>query len=269
MCSSDLLVLPLPTPLHRLLARRAEGRWFAGATAVIGTSDAYCASVLADHPTVPSGNVHRVYNGYDRDGMPGAPRSPATGGQFVITYTGVLDVHRHPGPFLEAARALVEEEKALSAALRIRFVGTRKPGVRDAALVAGLAGNVRLIDHVSHDECVSLQDESDVLLLIHPYPRVGDLVISGKAFDYIAAGVPVLMLSSPCECADIVYRSGMGIVVTPTDVAQIRAALKRMWECKRDGRPTGLAMDRDYVMQFRRATQMKQIAEILDSVVAR
>jgi glycosyltransferase involved in cell wall biosynthesis len=265
----NTLVHPLPTPLHRLLARRTEARWFGGAAAIIGTSDAYCASVLDDHPSVPRGHVHRVYNGYDTEGPAEVPPTPASSGDFVVTYTGVLDVHRNPKPFLDAARAIVAEASPLSVALNIRFVGTRKPGVREADLLAGLDGHISLVGHVPPSECATLQAQSDVLVLIHPYPRGGDLVISGKAFDYIASGVPILMLSEPCECADIVARSGMGIVAPPTDVAQIKAALKRLWECKRDGRPTGLSMDRDYVMQFQRAAQVRQIAGILDSVAAR
>ena len=257
----------MPTAWHRRLAFRMEDGWLAESAATIVTSAAYREQLARDHPGVSSEAVSVVYNGFEelreRDGA-------AEGSDvFGITYCGVIDPFRDPRPVFQAVRALADEDPSFARAVGLKFIGTCKIDMPAIAEETGVREFVQTVGQVPYAASVSAMRQADLLLNINYYVRGGMLEIPAKTFDYIAAGVPILMLSNPCECADIVSRSGTGVIVPPTDVVQIKAALKRLWECKRDGRPTGLATDRPYVMQFHRPAQMKQIAAILDSVVAR
>ena len=258
----------MPTAWHRRQAFRMEDSWLTECAAAVVTTDTYREQLTRDHPSAPAEALSVVYNGFEKLREGDDAKAVLRDG-FRITYCGVIDPFRDPRPLFQAVRALADEDASFARAVRLEFVGTCKVDVLTIAAETGVRELVETRGQVPYGASVDAMRQADLLLNINYYVRGGTLEIPAKTFDYIAAGVPILMLSNPCECADIVTRSGMGVIVPPTDVAQIKTALKRLWECKRDGRPTGLAIDREYVLQFHRPAQVKQIAEILDSVVAR
>jgi glycosyltransferase involved in cell wall biosynthesis len=75
-----------------------------------------------------------------------------------------------------------------------------------------------------------LQRDSEALLLLVPDAGGrGKGVLSGKVYEYIAAGRPILAVVPPDgAAAALVRETGAGVVVAPDDVEGIRAALVDM-----------------------------------------
>ena len=66
-----------------------------------------------------------------------------------------------------------------------------------------------------------------LLLLIPDAGGRGKGVLSGKVFEYIAAGRPVLAAVPPDgAAADLIRETGAGVVVAPDDVDGLRRALE-------------------------------------------
>ena len=98
------------------------------------------------------------------------------------------------------------------------------------------------MDHVGvldREGVVALQRAADVLVLI---TSRDSSEASGKLFEYLAAGRPILALAEGNEAERIVRETRTGIVVTPEDLDAIAAALRRAasGELARDYAPRGI-----------------------------
>ena len=87
---------------------------------------------------------------------------------------------------------------------------------------------VKIAGYVSRKESLVYIQNADVLLMIiGRVPRAGAFVygISGKIYDYAAAGKPVLTISEPGFTAEMAQRLDLGPVVHPDDTQGIKSAL--------------------------------------------
>jgi glycosyltransferase involved in cell wall biosynthesis len=101
----------------------------------------------------------------------------------------------------------------------------------------GLGDRLELIDYLPRSESLRLQRDSEALLLLVPdADGRGRGVLSGKVFEYIAAGRPILAVVPPDgAAAELIRETGVGVVVAPDDVDGIRAALVDLHARFRDG----------------------------------
>jgi glycosyltransferase involved in cell wall biosynthesis len=164
------------------------------------------------------GPVRVISNGCDFDDFAGLEYRPAD--RFRITHTGSFFGKRDPKPFLQAFHDADLDAVA-------RFVGDFRSSDREWADSLGLGDRLELVDYLPRAESLRLQRDSEALLLLVPDAGGrGKGVLSGKVFEYIAAGRPILAVVPPDgAAADLVRETGSGVVVAPDDVDGIRAAL--------------------------------------------
>jgi glycosyltransferase involved in cell wall biosynthesis len=167
------------------------------------------------------GRIEVIGNGVDFDDV--AELSYTPGKRFRITHTGSFFGGRLAQPFLEALAASDLDIVA-------RFVGDFRPSEREWALAHGLRDRIEVVPHATHRESLALQSESDALLLLLPDrgPRGLD-VPSGKLFEYLASGRPILAaVPSEGAAAQLIRGADAGIVVAPDDPDAIREGLARL-----------------------------------------
>ena len=98
---------------------------------------------------------------------------------------------------------------------------------REWADSLGLGDRLELVDYLPRGESLRYQRDSEALLLLVPDAGGrGKGVLSGKVFEYLAAGRPILAAVPPDgAAAELIRETGAGVVVAPDDVDAIRAAL--------------------------------------------
>jgi hypothetical protein len=69
-----------------------------------------------------------------------------------------------------------------------------------------------LVPRVSRSESLQEMVSASALLLVQPVTTVS---VPGKAYEYLAAGRPVLALAEEGETADLVRASGIGVSIRP------------------------------------------------------
>ncbi len=233
----------------RLVARYAD--------AVSCVSDAIADEVRA---LAPRGVVRTIANGCDFDDFAGLEYRPAA--RFRITHTGSFFGKRDPRPFLQALH-----DSGLDAVAR--FVGDFRASDLEWAQSLGLGDRLQLVGYAPHGESLRLQRDSEALLLLIPEAGGrGKGVLSGKVFEYLAGGRPILAVVPPDGAAARLIRdTGAGVVVAPDDVAGIREALESLHARYRDGGLPAVELSESVRRHLSRQARVEETAGLLREVV--
>jgi glycosyltransferase involved in cell wall biosynthesis len=235
--------------LGKLVARYADG--------VSTVSDA-----IADEMRElgVQGIVRTIANGCDFDDFVGLEYQP--GERFRITHAGSFFGRRDPRPFLQA---LHDSELDVLA----RFVGDFRAADQDWAESLGLGDRLQLLGYRTRAEALRLQRDSEALLLLVPEADGrGKGVLSGKVFEYLAAGRPILAVVPPDGAAAALIReTGTGVVVSPDDVAAIRGALVTLYRQFRAGGLPSIDLAEDVRARLSREARVEGMADLLRAIV--
>ena len=159
--------------------------------------------------------------------------------KFTITYTGRLyRGRRDPSELFKALRLLQQEDESLVGNLEVRFVGFDSRDVVGTLVEEhSLGDTVKFLQQVPFEESVRLQKESTVLLLLSWNDPRDEGTYSGKLFEYLGAGRPILATSvyEGGSIPKLLSETGSGI--TANDAATIKGILK-VWllEFQQEGR---------------------------------
>ena len=232
----------------KLVARRAD--------AVTCVSEAIAGEVRA---LDARGAVRVVANGCDFDDFAGLEYTPAE--RFRITHTGSFFGKRDPRPFLQAF-----QDADLDAV--VRFVGDFRTTDREWAESLGLGDRLELVDYLPRAESLRYQRDSEALLLLVPEAGGrGKGVLSGKVFEYIAAGRPILAVVPPDgAAAELIRETGAGVVVAPDDVDGIRAALVELHVRFANGGLASVELARTVEERLSRRARVEEMAALLSEI---
>lgn len=199
--------------LERLVVRRADS--------VVFVTQANRAEYAECYGAGPSSRFHLIPNGCDPSEFDGMPRVPPRDG-FVLLHAGTLYGGRSPIPVLRGAAAAVARGAIDRRRFRLRFLGHVSPEVDlpGESRRLGIEDLVEVVPRVTRDESLREMQSASALLLIQTGTTVS---VPGKAYEYLAAGRPVLALSEEGETADLVRASGIGVVVRPQDAPDVLA----------------------------------------------
>jgi glycosyltransferase involved in cell wall biosynthesis len=233
----------------KLVARQAD--------AISCVSQAIAEEVQA---LEPRGEVRTIANGCDFDDFVGLEYRRAE--RFRITHAGSFFGRRDPRPFLQALHASGLDAVA-------RFVGDFRASDREWAHELGLGDRLELVPYAPHAEALRLQRDSEALLLLVPDASGrGRGVLSGKVFEYLAAGRPILAAVPPDgAAAELIRQTGAGVVVAPDDVASIRSALESLHSEYVEGGLPAVVLPADVKHSLSRQARVEETTELLRELV--
>jgi len=197
-----------PTGLHRRVHERLERRVVAAASRLVAVSEKMAVH-LAERHHLPRDRVVVIPNGYEDGAATGAQsnrdRSPAAAadasptervaapnapGGIVLAHVGTVIPRNRPDLFLNSIAVAPQRDAWRRAGLRIRFVGNLAPAVTHRPEFAGLIETTGLVSAEASRR--AMQSADALLLLVGDY--VGRWGHNAKAFEYLAAGRPILCL---------------------------------------------------------------------------
>jgi glycosyltransferase involved in cell wall biosynthesis len=116
--------------------------------------------------------------------------------------------------------------------------------------------------YVEHPRAIAEMRAATVLLL---YVPATSLAPSGKLFEYLASGRPVLCLARDDNLASRLVREwDAGIVADPHDERAIASALQTLWaRWQQDGLPDQAEVRRRAFEQYSRRATASQLARVL------
>lgn len=209
--------------------------------------------------------VRVIQNGYDEDDI--EPREESHDEEvFSLTHVGSLYASRNPTGLWRALRRLGERNAIPN--LRLRLVGTVDPNVKDALRRHGLSERTKFISYVPHEEAVRYMRRAGLLLLsIEDFPASAGM-LTGKIYEYLASGRPILGLGDPDgDAAALLRQTGGGELFPRTDVEGLASCIRRHYDAWAEGAPcSGAPPGR--IRPYRRRAQTGALAEVLAEVVS-
>jgi glycosyltransferase involved in cell wall biosynthesis len=235
-----------PTALQRDLNERMERRVVHRADAVVGVT----TPIVEDFQTRLGVAAHLVTNGFDPelggDEIPGEPPDgqgqPLHGRHLTFVHTGALSGPgprgRDPLPLFRALRELVDDTPELRGRLQLIVAGRSEQDELALVRDAGVTDIVRHLGYLPRSQVLALQRQAGTLLLVTSHNR-GEA--TGKLYEYMAAGRPIIALAEGNEAARIVAETNTGVLVSPDDTATITGALRAAisGELEREYAPRG------------------------------
>lgn len=209
-----------------------------------------------------------IANGFDvdKEDVDAALSSPlrSVSGVMKIVYTGKLypDL-RDPLPLLQAIVGLESDGMIAPGDVELHLYGGQLDGLQSIVRSGQYDHILRLHGHVSREIALSAQAEAHFLLLLEsPRPDARG-VLTGKVFEYIASGVPILSLGSRRNSAigRLLAQTGTGLC-TEDNTEIIRGAILSRIE----GAPEWFAPNFDQVAMFSRERQAAILYEAMHSL---
>lgn len=264
-----LVFEPLDPGLFRLpriarFLRSLDEQVIEKASAVVTVSEPISDYYRARHVA----RVETIANGFDPDEFrrKAMPR-PATfrDDRINIVHTGRLGRSR-VGTRIDAMLEALRRFDAGEADRRVLFHFFGVYSAQESRLLQPFVDRGLVLMHglVSRDESLALQRHADVLLLV---TAVGQRSIAtGKLFEYLGAGKPILALTAGTEAEAIVRDTGAGWVVAPDDPAAICAVLRNLAQ---EGALSSIERRAERISRYERQHQAKRYADLLADVVHR
>ena len=176
-------------------------------------------------------NVRTIYNGFDRDDDTQTPVNLSE--QFPITYLGVLSKIQNPSNLWQALAELIKEDSEFDKSLKINMIGQIDSAVVSSINENGLTQHVAYSPYMPHDQVSAVHRSSTLLLLLlmpDSEPRAKGL-LTGKLFEYMASGRPILCIGpEDGDAARILRETGAGQTVSFEDKEKMKEALKNLYQ---------------------------------------
>ena len=203
-----------------MMDKNLERKVIAGADHIITVGPSLSELYSGKHPSV-SGKITVIRNGYDPHDFEGL--SPQKRGDFTITYTGTLSDSYNLTGLITALRELEKKGKEY----RLRFTGFVSGQQRELLTGSLPAGLVEFNDYCSHPDAIKEMLDASVLLLLIPDHESSRVILTGKLYEYIATGKPIICIGPvDGDAASIVSGLGNGMAAGYSDHEEIRKFLE-------------------------------------------
>jgi hypothetical protein len=210
-----------------------------------------------------------IYNGFDIADFEAIP-GDEPGERFLVAYVGNLKANQNPGCLWQAICELREEDAGFGGCFQLRFTGKMNPDVEYTLNRTGLESVTTVEDYVPHNEAILRMRRASVLLFIIPEAPDNLGILTGKLFDYLAAGRPLLSIGPlRGDAATLLSTTKAGPMYDYDDKEGIKRRLRTLYQWWLEGRLSQLRPDADRVKRYERRTQAEELANLMNSLVSR
>lgn len=216
-------------------------------------------SMKADFELLTSKPVHVITNGYDSTDFDGLPTPKDT--RFSLVHVGSMVPSRNPIGLFKALSELIHSDAGIERDLCIRLIGSVDHSVLKTIQDLGLQSYLERVEYLPHDEVITEQTRAAVLLLVLNKTFSAKRIVTGKVFEYIAAGRPILAIGDEnSDVAAILEETDSGFVVDHDAVESIKKRVVQLYDDWQSGNDSGYGKKKE---RYSRESLTGDLANIL------
>lgn len=218
---------------------------------------------LADKLSKQHGNkVKVIYNGFDEDDYAALDKKKTfpDDGKIRIVYTGTLYPGKQdPSPLFLAIARLDQAGILLPGKLEVIFA-SKLLDVAGLAEQFGVSSYVTSLGFLPREQALCMQRDADVLLFLEFEAPGVEGILTGKLFEYLHAGPPILAIgiSQNSTAGGIIHASGRGCTLG-RDIQKIQAWLEYLLK---NNSPPPLPPAEMDIQVYSRASQARKLLEL-------
>ncbi|MFN3951692.1 MAG: glycosyltransferase [Thermaurantimonas sp.] len=203
--------------------------------------------------------VYLISNGFDMDDFDTAEAAPDS--RFVITHVGTMPPTRNPDVLWKSLKNLCEIKEDFSRDLLIRLVGKVDASILKSIDEHGLRNHLDHIPFVPRSEALKYQKSSRInLLVVNNTPNAAG-IITGKLFEYLAAGRYILGIGpEDGDMSQILRETKAGDTIGFENFEKAVSVLTDLYERFKSNT---LTIQSDSIQAFSRKNIAKKISDII------
>jgi len=240
-----------PTLISKSIDQRFETRVLENADKIITVGNSL-KDLFASKVKGINDKIEVITNGYDEADFTEA--QGITPPRFTITYVGTLSDNYPVEGLLPALKTLHDA----GIDFILRFVGTVSERTRNLIKSQVPEKSLAFLPYIPHNEAIKFMQESSLLLLIIPLHQSSKSIITGKLFEYLASGNPILCIGPvDGDAAEIISMCNAGQTFSYYSFGEISDFMLKII-----GDP--VKPDITAVKNFSRMNLVRRIARILE-----
>ena len=210
-------------------------------------------------------NVNLITNGFDPVDMDVSEVIRDT--KFSISHIGSLPPGFNLQGLWKVLSELAESVPNFRNNLEIQLVGKVDVNVIDNLTRLNLGNQLTLTGYVSHDKAAMLMKQSAVLLLVinrnSPNARG---ILTGKVFEYLASGRPILAIGpTDGDLAKILEESDAGVIAEHEDYERLKEIVMNLYDKYLQ---KSLINNGEGVEKYTRKNLTGQLADVLNNMIS-
>jgi len=203
-----------------------------------------------------------ITNGFDAENSEAQTNELDT--KFSISHIGSLLSERNPENLWKALAELVKEDSDFEKDLELKLAGTVSEEVINSIKSAGLGDKLQLLGYVSHNQAITLQQKSRLLLLIEINSQETKGIIPGKLFEYLMAKRPILAIGpQKWDVQQILEEIGSGEYFQYSEKDRLKSLILSQYNKYKNGEANFLMGD---IQQYHRKNLTRKLASLIKSV---
>ena len=213
-----------------------------------------CAKGLENHG---ANNVAVITNGYDFFDISNENYQKTS--ILTMSHIGIIGANRNPEMFWEAI-------SELDIPMKIRLIGQIDNSVIESIKRYNIENYVEIIPYIPHNQVIEEQQKSDVLLLFVNNTPNAKGILTGKLFEYIASGRPILSIGlENGDSARILNETQSGVTVDFNDKEKMKSVIRDFVEKYNDNQL--ITRHNEMVEKYSRRNLTKDFVKLLNETL--
>ena len=206
--------------------------------------------------------IEVVTNGYDTEKE--SEEDVVLDSKFSIAHIGSMNADRNPLVLWQALRECLNENPELEKDIQVKLAGSVSDEVFESLQDLDLDKYVYHEKYLSHNDVITFQKKSQVLLLIlNNTPNVMGIV-PGKFFEYLNAKRPILTIGPENgDLSEILSKTKGGVVIDYHKKDKMKVLIKNYFNDFKSGK---LIVDSNNLESYSRRNITGQLAEIMNTI---
>ena len=205
-----------------------------------------------------------IPNGYDSEDVEKTDINAAKNEKFSLAHIGSLTKSRNPINLWKAIKQLVDENSEFASDIEIHNIGKLDINVADSLKSFGLEKYLRLTDYLPHDKVISEQKNATLLLLLVNDTPNAKLILTGKIFEYLVSGTPIICIAPlDGDAAHVIRETSCGSAYGFDEIDGLKGDLLTYYQKFRKG---SVVSDCRNIEEYERKNLTVKLAEVLDSI---